>query len=1237
MMIKDLLSHARILLDDLPSIEILVEADPAMENKVIYMNQAALRAMELHHAAFAQALPFGAVHPAVGGSIHQFHKDPERVRRILRKLGQGPGAPHETELTIGGTAFLARLSAVIDDGKVIAYHSSWQDITQHKALQDSSAKNEALLKNASDGIHVLDENGFLLEASNQFCAMLGYSRDEMLGMHVSQWDGIKSETEQHEFVTPKFSTQGLKRFETSHRRKDGSVLTVEISRTPIQIQGKWVLFSSSRDITKRKALEHSLQASLAYQRQLTNFNILLSEANQAIARAEDESSLLQELCHLAVLHTNIRLAWVGRPDEHGNFQVLAQAGDTEYLDGVRISTRPGELAAAVVTSQAWRTAAPVYDFNLLADTKESRWAESARRHHLETSTAIPLRRNGALWAIANFYRGKEGLFNPDTRGILEELSRNIGFGLDRLDLVHRERDAQVFNAALLNNLNVGVNVMRYPDRIIEQVNEQMLDMFKAPSKDALVGHSSRVLYPDTETYEKTGQLVGPVIKYGKAALRGVHFQKLDGTPIYIDLSGQRMRARSGDQERLVWTMVDVTERHHNEEMIRQLNATQESLLANTATGIHLVEYPQGIIREVNQGFLDIWGYVDAHEVIGRPIQDTYPCGEEGQAMATLTQQILSEGGGSLRNLVLKQKNGRLVYVDISGRRLLTDQDHQLIVWTSMDVTERHNLTDELSRQSTTDLLTNLPNRRALDLELDRATARADRTEKLLAVCMMDLDGFKPINDTHGHDAGDLVLQVLAKRLQEGLRKTDFVARLGGDEFVLLVNDISNLATLDGLLEKMGTTVRAPIMLASGEEVSIDLSLGVALYPFQEGDNPDALLRLADHALYEAKAHKEDRIRSWAVYGHPSPKKLNNYQQWFRGGGLVVFYQPILDSRSRLIVGMEALARLQASDGRVIVPDEFLSHFNKDDLFDLTHQVFLQALADMGRIDIERPDDLRLWISVNLDPSSLNDAFMAYLRAALASNVTVHKRITFEILEGGEFLNTDAAMLRLEKLRVSGVRIALDDVGSAYSSLLRLKTLPVDEIKLDQSFVRTLEDRPEDLYFVTTMQKLAENFGVHLVVEGVETDDILDALTVLDAGIFQGYTIAKPMPIDEVLEFLKRPPKERRQHPTGLFGLYAALIVHNESLRRAIQQDPLLAGHMPLSDANVCRITKDLRRLGILEGSVIDRLHMDYHKAMAAMDGRIIGSPNDNDWNETRIAERNLLAAVIGEYHRGKSA
>ena len=534
----------------------------------------------------------------------------------------------------------------------------------------------------------------------------------------------------------------------------------------------------------------------------------------------------------------------------------------------------------------------------------------------------------------------------------------------------------------------------------------------------------------------------------------------------------------------------------------------------------------------------------------------------------------------------------------------------------------------------TDALTDLPNRRALETQMEQAMLRAIRHNRLLAVCMLDLDDFKLINDTYGHEIGDEVLVILGRRLSNVLRQSDFIARYGGDEFVLLLEDLADHADLTRVLQKIEKIIPAPILLSNGESVQIGTSMGVTLYPFADADQADQLLRWSDQALYAIKAHKAERKSCWALFGEEIlADRRNPAQILLDQGALAVWYQPILDSRTGKIVGIEALARLRDKDGVVWPPARFLPELHGEDFSELNKLVLTQALKDISMLDAQ---GWPLWVSVNLNPRSLSGYCISYLREILGESTVDASRITLEILEGEDFLEHQTVLDLLLEIKALGFRLALDDVGSAYSSLLRMKDLPIDEIKLDQGFVRTLEQRPQDLHFLGAIQDLATGMKVDLVVEGVETEDILDAVTVMGSTLLQGYAIAKPMPFAELQAFLKNTIFPHRHRPLSLLGLYAARLAQHEALKKTISRSPCAVNYLTLADAAACPLHKDIQRLGCDNSDKLDHLHREYHRAIAVMDALLLATPSGADWSAVDQAVEDFEQAIVETYFEEKS-
>lgn len=1136
-----------------------------------------------------------------------------------------------------------------EDGQPLYLITVGVDITEEKrmaeTLRTESQWRQALLQNASDGIHITDNRGNLLIASEHFWQMLGYaSFEEMDGMNVTQWEAAHTPDEIETRIQELFSLKKPMTVDTRHRRKDGSVLDVEVTVRAITIQGQPLLFGSSRDIHTRKTLENDLKSHAIRLERLVAFNGLLSEVNEAIARATDETLFLKRLCTLTVNRTGAKLASLSRPDENGWFQILAATGATDYLENIRISNRADLPEGQGLFGQAWRNGCAFDVPSIARSPALTPWKAQAIHFDLAATASMPIFRDNKIWAIFTVFYAEEDIFDTELRNILQELARDIGFGLDHLDTVKAQREADNFNVALLQNLTVGLNVIRYPERVIERINPRMLEIYAAETMEEFMSHPVRDFYPDEDTYQRIDHFSQEIGRSGKGFMSNVPYRRLDGRLVYIDLSGQRLSRSDSGTFRIIWSHIDVTERHLQEQAIADLNAERQKLLANTSSGIAMVRYPEHLITETNQAFVDIMGYTSPKDILNQPITKFFANQAEEQRMALLAQHILDEGQGSLRDLAIRRRDGTTLYIDVSGQKLDdTRTNHSVIIWTSVDVTERYQLAEHLLQQAFTDPLTRLPNRRALDTEIEKAMARVQRHDRLLAVVMIDLDGFKPVNDQLGHAAGDHLLRAFAERLQSVLRRTDYVARLGGDEFVVLLEDCASMPEITAALDKIGSVVETPIPLTEHASISgirIGLSAGVCLYPLLDTGNPEALLRYADQALYESKLHKQNRLRFWTLYGESATNSLNPYQQLLHEAGVRIWYQPILDNTTRQIVGIEALARLENESGSILTPDQFLPHFNDRDLFELTRQVLDRSLRDLALIHRYFPTS-HLWLSVNVDPVSISETFISYLAGCLKSTAIPPDHLVLEILEGSNFSHQQRSIEHLHSLKSLGIRLALDDIGSAYSSLLRLKELPIDEIKLDQGFIRRLRQDPSGILFAETVYDLARDLNVSMIVEGVENDAILDAMSVLDIPLLQGYAIARPMPLEALKDFLSHFPEntallshphpQHRQQPLSWLGIYAKHVAYDRIMRKTIKHDPTMVSSEKLANAGNCPFDQDLQRLGLDHSHPIVHLHQRYHQALSATHRAFFLTSSTPNWTEVEKAHEQLLNGIQREF------
>ncbi len=459
-----------------------------------------------------------------------------------------------------------------------------------------------------------------------------------------------------------------------------------------------------------------------------------------------------------------------------------------------------------------------------------------------------------------------------------------------------------------------------------------------------------------------------------------------------------------------------------------------------------------------------------------------------------------------------------------------------VVSITVDVTQLVEQELRLEQQAHFDALTGLPNRALFSDRIDRALAHARRHGERLAVCLLDLDGFKAVNDEFGHQAGDLLLRKVAQRLKDTLRSEDTAARIGGDEFALLIGDLSTAGQCEYVLKRILDALAAPYLIAD-TEVRVTASIGATLFPGDTVD-PDQLLRHADHAMYTAKLAGKNRFslfdptlesRVRANFG-----LVRKIEDALSRGQFVLHYQPKVDCLHGRVVGLEALIRWQHPVLGLRMPGEFLPLIEHEDVIvGLGNWVISEALRQQARLRSAGHD---LSISVNIAARQLlRGQFADQLDAILARHTDVDpRRLEIEILETAALEDVGAVSRLISDFRQRGVRFALDDFGTGYSSLVHLKHLGADVLKIDQTFVRDMLDDPGDLAIVQGVIGLADAFHRDVVAEGVE--DLAHVRTLLGAGchIMQGYGISRPLPAEHLDLWLDSfAPDPGWQSPPGL--------------------------------------------------------------------------------------------------------
>jgi diguanylate cyclase (GGDEF)-like protein len=416
-----------------------------------------------------------------------------------------------------------------------------------------------------------------------------------------------------------------------------------------------------------------------------------------------------------------------------------------------------------------------------------------------------------------------------------------------------------------------------------------------------------------------------------------------------------------------------------------------------------------------------------------------------------------------------------------------------------------------------DTLTDLPNRVLFHEKLEQALKYA-RRGRLVALHFLDLDEFKAVNDTLGHHIGDRLLQAVAQRLLDGLRETDAVARLGGDEFAILQTAIESPLDAIAFAERVIKMFAKPFEVA-GHQIIVGVSIGIAFAP-QDGLEADQLLKCADLALYRSKSDGRGIFRLFHAEMDARMQARRvlelDLHQALSADQFELFFQPLIDLRTKKVAGFEALLRWRHPTRGLVSPDQFIPLAEETGMIvPIGEWVIRQACAAAANW----PGELK--VAVNLSAVQFKSHnLVAATVAALRESGLLADRLEFEITETVMLHDTDATLTTLHQFQALGIHIAMDDFGTGYSSLSYLRRFPFDRIKIDQSFVRELGERPDSMAIVRAVATLGRDLGMAITAEGVETRQQLDALEGAGCTEIQGYLFSRPVPGSRVIELLR---------------------------------------------------------------------------------------------------------------------
>jgi len=553
----------------------------------------------------------------------------------------------------------------------------------------------------------------------------------------------------------------------------------------------------------------------------------------------------------------------------------------------------------------------------------------------------------------------------------------------------------------------------------------------------------------------------------------------------------------------------------------------DSILANMINSLIVID-SAAIIKKVNRASLDLLGYSE-EELIDQPIQ------------LILTEELPFKGA-RLEDLVKKglMRNVETTYLSKDGKKIpvlfswsmLHDSGNRIqgIICVAQDITQRKLAEDRLNYLANHDPLTGLPNRTLLIDRLNQLLTRSQWNKRSVAVLFLDLDHFKRINDTLGHEVGDLLLKKVAERLTPGLRGGDTVARIGGDEFVLILSDVATSDDIAKVCQKIIDALAKPVELES-QQLFITASIGISVFP-NDGQDAETLLKNADTAMYRAKDQGRNN------YQHYSPamnvralERLaleSSLHKALDQGEFQLNYQPQVDSMTERIVGIEALVRLQRADRSLVAPARFIPLAEETGLIvPIGKWVLRTACAQNKAWQAAGFPPLRVAVNISARQIQQRD-LLDTVRETLKETGLDPRYLEMELTES--IIQRTETIKILFELKDLGVQISIDDFGTGYYSLSYLKRLPINSLKIDQSFVREVTSDAEARAIVTAIVTLAHSLKLKVIAEAVETREQLEFLRTVECDEIQGYFFSKPLPGPELEELLTKGIIRTRAQP-----------------------------------------------------------------------------------------------------------
>lgn len=1084
------------------------------------------------------------------------------ILHCLRQDTDFNNAEFRVQSIAGGWKWVAARGKVVHrdtTGRALRLMATLTDISERKhtkqILEESEERYRSIFNNTLDGILLATSEGAILTANPAACRITGYTPDQLRTMDCNAlFDSRDPRLAQ---LVKNRSNDGLVNGEVALICKDARIIEVEVSSA---------LFTDSagvrkcsmimRDITERKMAERSLF-------RLANMYSARSQCNQAIIVSQNPEALFDAICRIVVECCSFNLAWLAmvNPDTLKVHAAAVSGPERSYLDQRGFATvDPGRPEGRGPVGTAIRENRKYVCNDYSEDPRTDPWKAVAARHGFKSGAFFPIVTDGQAIGALCLYAPEKNYFDPQLLVLLEEMAADISFGLMNLKRAAALQTSEMRFRTLWETSTDAILSLN-ADSIIEYANPAVHQVFGHQPKD-LIGKSLELLQPERlraphkEGMQRYIETQEQHANWRAALAIGLH---RDGHefPVELSFSGVHLK----EEHQFIACIRDVSERKRSEDLISGQNRILRMITAGGDLEATLDAINRLIEDQVPAALCSIMILNDAGTqfelgaasslpqeyssgISGRSIDANSCAGGAAihlQAPVISTdiatdplwndcrEQALAHGLQACFSWFIFGRMGQALGVFAIYHRM-PGEPSELELRLTQVATDLAGLAID-SRKSDErirylahfDELTGLPNRSTFSQALTQALERGNRNGYQLGILFMDLDRFKNINDTLGHESGDSMLKEVAKRIGASVRDADTVARLGGDEFVVLVENFKEPSVLVNVAKKLIERLAIP-MCIEGRDFHQTVSIGISTYP-ADGNDAQTLIKNADIAMYRAKEHGRNNHRFYsAQMGAGSLERMlleSELRRAIEQDEFVLQYQPKVNIETGEIIGVEALVRWQHPEKGLLSPLKFIALAEDTGQIVAIGQWVLHSACRQMRS--WQDDGLPLIrIAVNLSARQFaHDDLLSDIAVALRQNDISPDMLELEITESMVMNNTGKAIRILNELKAMGVRIAMDDFGTGYSSLANLKRFPLDSIKIDRSFIRDIPEEVNDAAITHAIIAMAQALKLNVIAEGVETEDQLDFLREHGCDEIQGYYFSRPLSAKALQRFFEQ--------------------------------------------------------------------------------------------------------------------